>query len=57
MDRYETLRNVRGSVKMNSTTRPTTAQTMVQVAWPVMTFMAMVKVKMWLPIVKTKKIV
>jgi hypothetical protein len=57
MLRYDTFFNVLGSVPTHSTTRATTPQTMLQVARSVMAFMAIVKVKMWLPMAKIKKMV
>ena len=47
--------NVLGKLQSQNTTRPTTAQTMVQVELSVRVFKQMVHVKMWLPMTKTWK--
>lgn len=57
IDIYDTLRSVRGIEQMQNTTKPTTAQTIVQVAWPLIAFKAMVNVNRWLAIEKIRKIV
>jgi hypothetical protein len=57
MLRYETFFSVLGSVQNHSTIRATTPQTMLQVARSVMAFMAIVKVRMWLPMTKIRKMV
>jgi hypothetical protein len=50
MLRYETFLSVRGRVKIQSTMNPTTPQTMLQVAFPVIAFIAIVNVRMCDPI-------
>lgn len=50
MERYETFFSVRGRVNIQSTTKPTTPQTMLQVAFPVMAFIAIVNVRICEPI-------
>lgn len=50
IDRYDTFFNVLGRVNNQSTTKPTTPQTMLQVALSVIEFIAMVNVKICEPI-------
>jgi hypothetical protein len=57
MLRYDTFFRVLGSVQIHNTMKPTTPQTIVHVACPVIAFIAIVKVRMWLPMTKIRKMV
>ena len=45
MDRYDTFFSVRGRVNNNITIMPTTDQTIVHVAWPVIVLNAIAQVR------------
>lgn len=53
MERYETLRIVRGRVQIREMRKPQSVYTIVQVPWEVVTLSMMEKVRMWEPMMKT----
>lgn len=56
IESHDIFSNVLGKERMKEMTMPTTPQTMEQVTCLVMAFMATTKVKIWLAIMKIRKI-